>query len=73
RIFIQRVLDGHDALRPTLEEQACAQGDGLLAAHKRVRSAAKWRNVRQTIRPELPPDVLGIFVFLPDVSLGGGA
>ncbi|MCK5804368.1 MAG: SWF/SNF helicase family protein, partial [Lentisphaeria bacterium] len=44
RIFIQRIIDSHDSLRPTLEKQARAQGDGLLAAHKRVRSAAKWRN-----------------------------
>jgi len=71
RQFIQRVLDGHDALRPTLDEQARAQGDALLAAHKRVRSASNWRNVRQTIRAELPPDVLGIYVLLPDAGLGG--
>ena len=71
RQFIQRVLDGHDAIRGRLEEQARLQGEALLAAHKRVRSAANWRNVRQTIRPELPPDVLGIYVFLPDAGLGG--
>jgi len=73
RQFIQRVLDGHAAISVQLEEQAREQGEALLAAHKRVRSAAKWRNVHQEIRPELPPDILGIYVFLPDVSLGGGA
>ena len=73
RRFIQRVLDGYDAIRDRLEEEARSQGEALLAAHKRVRSAAKWRNVRQTIRPELPPDVLGIYVFLPDAGLESGA
>lgn len=72
RRFIQRVLDGYDDIRIKLEEGAQLQGEALLAAHKRVRSAAKWRNVRQTIRPELPPDILGIYIFLPDVGLGGG-
>lgn len=72
RQFIQRVLDGYAAIRQQLEDQAGRQGDALLAAHKRVRSAANWRHVRQMIRPELPPDVLGIYVFLPEVSLGGG-
>jgi SNF2 family DNA or RNA helicase len=73
RQFIQRVLDGHALLRDQLEQQATEQGESLLAAHKRVRSAANWRNVRQSIQPELPPDVLGIYVFLPDAGLGGSA
>jgi superfamily II DNA or RNA helicase len=72
RKFIQRILDGYEAIRAHLDEQGKSQGETLLTAHKRVRSAAKWRNVHQTIRPELPPDILGIYIFLPDVGLGGG-
>ena len=38
----------------------------LLQAHQRVRAAAKTRNLRYRVEPQLPPDVLGIFVYLPN-------
>jgi len=37
----------------------------LLAAHPRVRRTSKVRNVQHRVEPQLPPDVLGIYVFLP--------
>jgi superfamily II DNA or RNA helicase len=63
--FIQLVLEGMQGLTPALQHLAAKRGEELLDAHRRVRAAARWRGVRQEIRPELPPDVLGIYVYLP--------
>ncbi|MCK4794573.1 MAG: DEAD/DEAH box helicase [Desulfobacteraceae bacterium] len=63
--FVRRVIDGYDPLQPALQGFARQRGKELLDAHRRVRSAARWRGTRQEIRPELPPDVLGIYVYLP--------
>jgi superfamily II DNA or RNA helicase len=65
RDYIQRVRDDFAALRPHLEAAAQARGAALLAAHQRVRRAAQVRNLRYRVEPQLPPDVLGLFVFLP--------
>jgi superfamily II DNA or RNA helicase len=63
--FVRKVVDGFDHLRPKLEEFAQGRGEELLDAHRRVREAARMRGVRYEIRPELPADVLGIYVYLP--------
>ncbi|MBN2002850.1 MAG: DEAD/DEAH box helicase [Anaerolineae bacterium] len=62
--FLQRVLDGFDALRPYLAEIAQARGAELLEAHRRVRTAARLRD-QVEVWPHLPPDVLGVYVLLP--------
>jgi len=63
--FVRKVVDGFEHLRPALEDFAHRRGQELLDAHRRVRTAARMRGVRYEIRPELPPDVLGIYVYLP--------
>ena len=63
--FVSQVIGGYDHLRPALEEFARRRGQELLDAHRRVRAAARMGGVRYEIRPELPPDVLGIYVYLP--------
>jgi len=63
--FIQCVLEDIGELTPSLERFAVERGRELLDAHRRVRSAVRWRGIRHDIRPELPPDVLGIYVYLP--------
>jgi hypothetical protein len=42
-----------------------AHADTLLDAHKRVRSAAQQTRTKVRVEPVLPPDVLGIFIYLP--------
>jgi len=64
--FIQKVLDGIVDLSLHLERFTMERGEQLLDAHRRVRSAARWSGVDYDIRPELPPDILGIYVYLPD-------
>ena len=63
--FLRQVIDGFDALAPHLDEVARQRGDELLEAHRRVRAAARQSGMRQRVEPQLPPDVLGIYVYLP--------
>jgi superfamily II DNA or RNA helicase len=66
--FIERVVAGFEYLAPTLNDIAERRGQELLAAHVRVREAAYRRGDRRPqhrVEAQLPPDVLGIYVFLP--------
>ena len=65
--FVRKVEEGFDLLRPMLEQAARQRGEELLDAHQRVRRASKIRNVRYRVEPQLPPDILGIYVYLPKV------
>ncbi|CAG0975645.1 RNA polymerase-associated protein RapA [Anaerolineae bacterium] len=65
RDFLQRVLDGFEALRPHLDEVAVQRGEVLLEQHRRVRTAARMQGVSHRVEPQLPPDVLGVYVYLP--------
>lgn len=63
--FLQKVIDDFDLLRPTLEETAVLRGKTLLEAHRRVRAASRQQGVSHRVEPQLPPDVLGLYVYLP--------
>lgn len=65
RNFIQKVIDEFQHVRPRLDEVAEAHGKELLDAHQRVRTAAKRTGVKYSIEPQLPSDVLGLYVYLP--------
>lgn len=67
RGMIERVgnLDGE------FERRANERAEELLQAHDRVRSAARTPGARSVrVEPHLPPDLLGVYVFLP---VAGGA
>jgi helicase-like protein len=64
-MFVQRVVEGFDALRAHLDDKAHRLAATLLDAHRRIRLAAHLRGVSYRVEPQLPPDVLGIFVYLP--------
>lgn len=53
-----------EALRPALEEFAEARAEELLAAHRRVREEAKGGG-NVSARPQLPLDVVGVYLFFP--------
>jgi hypothetical protein len=63
--FVRKVVDGFEHLQPYLEEAAIRRGEELLEAHQRVRQAARLKGVRYRVEPQLPPDVLGVYVYLP--------
>jgi len=64
---IMRINEGIEFLRPKLEEVAHARAEELLQAHLRVRTAARIKGLRHRVEPHLPPDVLGIYAYLPVV------
>lgn len=65
RNFVQKVIDEFSHLRSHLDEVAEAHGKELLDAHQRVRTASRRVGVKYSIEPQLPPDVLGLYVYLP--------
>jgi len=71
--FVRRVVEGFETLQPHLDAAACCRAEALLDAHRRVRTAARMQGVSYRVEPQLPPDVLGIFVYLPTVAGGVSA
>jgi len=65
--FVRQVVEGYDSLRPHLEEAAWHRGRELLEAHRRVRTASRHTGVSYRVEPQLPPDVLGIYIYLPKI------
>lgn len=63
------ILKDFGALQLHLEAYAQERGQALLDAHLRVRQAAKMGGKRPQVEPLLPPDVLGVYVLLPDPSV----
>ena len=62
------VGEGLLAIKPKLIALAKERGEALLEAHRRVRKATRATGTSQRIEPKLPVDVLGVFVYLPEVS-----
>lgn len=67
--FVRQVVDAWPQLTDELERDAHRRADELLEAHRRVRQAAGVRGTRFRVEPHLPPDLLGVYVFLPEVWL----
>ncbi len=66
--FVRRVVNGREHLAQALNDIARRRGDELLTAHLKVREAAYRRGERRPqhrVEAQLPPDVLGIYIFLP--------
>jgi hypothetical protein len=64
--FLQQVSSGFDGyLQPKLEQLAHERANDLLQAHRRVRRAASLGVRNVVVQPQLPPDVLGMYVYLP--------
>lgn len=63
--FISLVLDHVSDLDGHIQDVAEERGEELLAAHTRVRAAAKAKGTRHSVKPHLPADILGIYVYLP--------
>jgi len=65
RDFVRKVVEGFGHIRPHLEQVAVQRGEELLQSHLRVRAASRQTRVRYRVEPNLPPDVLGVYVYLP--------
>lgn len=66
--FLSKVIDGFDGLRPHLDQAAEQRGAELLEAHRRVRIASQAKGISHRVEAQLPPDVLGIYIYLPKLG-----
>jgi len=65
---LERILVDFDQVRPHLDHVAEARAAVLAGSHERVRQAwTRATGKAATVTPELPADVLGLYVFLPAV------
>lgn len=64
--FISRVTENFAALQSHVDAQAESRGKELLDAHRRVRTAARIKGLTYRVETMLPPDILGIYVLLPE-------
>jgi hypothetical protein len=63
--WLREALGALPALRPALDALVEERAAVVLAAHGRVRAAARLRGVRYGVRPILPADILGVYVLMP--------
>ncbi len=68
--FLQQVIAGFpEHISPRLEQLARERADELREAHRRVRRSASLAIRNVSVAPQLPPDVLGMYVYLPYAGL----
>jgi hypothetical protein len=65
RHFLNGILDVFSVLQPYLDEMAIQRGNDLLDAHRRVRTSAQMKGITYRVEPQLPIDVLGMYIYLP--------
>lgn len=68
--FLKQVMVEGESLKERLGVVAEERGEELLTAHRRVRTALEEKGVRYSVEPKLPPDVLGVYVYLPNRNAG---
>lgn len=65
---IEAALSALDNLGRQIDALVWQRADQVLADHRRVREAARARG-EYRVQPQLPPDVMGIYVLVPDQEL----
>lgn len=63
--FLTEAVASLHHIGPHLDDEARQRADQLHEAHTRVREAAREKGVRVRVEPQLPVDVLGVYVYLP--------
>jgi len=66
--FIEAVVANSGTLAEHLATEAGHRANELLATHRRVRTQSQVRGVRYRVSAHVPPDVLGVYVLLPDTG-----
>ena len=67
--LIRQALNSLHSMEPVFERIAQERAQQLLADHRRIREASDAKGVRYNVIPALPVDKIGIYVFMPMVSL----
>jgi len=63
--FLTEAVGALDQIGPDLDAEAHRRAEQLHQSHIRVRDAARQKGVRVRVEPQLPVDVLGVYVYLP--------
>ncbi len=71
--WLTPVIDALPTLNEHLEGIASSLGETLLDAHRRVRAGANAARRGLNVSPQLPVDLLGVYVLLPSPTTGSGA
>ena len=72
KAHLDMILHDPQPLFSHLNQLAKMRSEQLAQEHTRVREVLQMRRARRLeIRPELPPDILGIYVYLPDGGNNG--
>lgn len=64
--FVGKVTANAGGLLPHIRSVMQERAAALLDAHRRVRTAAKARGLRYQVTPQGEPDILGVYVYLPE-------
>ncbi|HEY3333311.1 MAG TPA: helicase-related protein [Capsulimonadaceae bacterium] len=67
--FVGRALESLPALQARIDAIVRERAAALLDAHQRVRQASRAKNYTTRVEPQLPADILGVYVFLPAVNI----
>lgn len=65
RDFIQKVNDDYVSIKQYAETLAKQKANELLEEHISVRKASGAKFIKYKVEPNLPPDLLGVYIFLP--------
>jgi hypothetical protein len=65
REFVGKVVAAAPALAPWLDAFAAERAKALLAVHRQLRDETRTKGLKYDVRPQLPADVLGVYVLLP--------
>jgi hypothetical protein len=65
RQFVRAVVEGYPMFASQLDVIASERAAELLESHARVREGARMTGVQYAVEAQFPPDVLGVYVFLP--------
>ncbi len=63
---IETALSVYETLQSSIEKAVEERAAKLLESHRRVRAITKTKAI--TVKPELPPDLIGVYVFLPEAK-----
>ncbi|HLG64837.1 MAG TPA: helicase-related protein [Ktedonosporobacter sp.] len=68
RQFLCQLLAEIEHVQPYLTEIAEQRAQELATAHRRVRQAAQARGLQYRVEPQMPVDILGIYLYLPKIA-----
>ena len=66
--LVSATLAGWDKLDSAIKENITGRAEALTEAHRRIRQAVKMKVGGLTVKPQLPPDLLGLLVLQPFVG-----